>query len=259
MDLITMLDGKIELFIHYQSICIFYMNLQEQFEESRMDVQLIAGFLTSSTLFFDEMSVGENDPLYRILRGNSEIRMRIGDNIHGTLLLRDLYFDEKTYYELDALLKSIIARFESKYIKEIDTFATYGSLEFKGISDFIKDEVEKMKAHIYSSYLLQILGIAFNRKLFRKRTKDLMASIHIAYSVDSSSNDKMRVHNDRIRSEIDKYQISHITLARVVKQVNNEFKNIWRVFRVPLIPESPLLDKYIRTNTESDDDFEIIL
>ena len=235
-----MLNGSIELFIHYESACIYYINLQSPESLPPIDTQLVSGFLAAGILFFGELGLGQNAPLFRILRGTHELRMWIGSRIHGTVLLKDLtHLDTKAYHEIDELLKSIILHFEQTYIEEIEAFIMEGRFKFKGLREFIQAEVEHMKAHMYAGYLIQILATALNRKLFQKRNQQLLISFNAAERTDQN----LRIHNDAVWKEIDEYQQSHITLAKTIDRINKEFNQIWYFFGVPLIKPTIQNDK----------------
>jgi hypothetical protein len=227
-----MLNGSIELFIHYESACIFYINLQKPDAPPPIDTQLVSGFLAAGILFFGELGLGQHAPLFRILRGTHELRMWIGSRIHGTVLLKDLtHLDEKAYHEIDELLKCIIMHFEEAYIEEIEAFIMEGRFKFKGIREFIEKEVGHMKAHMYAGYLIQILATAVNRRLFQGKNEQLLISFNAAERND----DNLRLHNDSVWKEIDDYQRNHITLAKIIAKINKDFKEIWHFFGVPLI------------------------
>jgi hypothetical protein len=236
-----MLSGSIQLFIHYESMNIFYINLQNPKNDFPVDVQLVSGYLAASTLFFNELGLGNNDPLFRIVRGQDELRMWLGNQVHGTMLLRNLpTLTESTYAELDELLKSIVNRFEHEYLGEIQTFMTTGRAKFGGIEGYIRDEVEKMKAHMYSSYLMQIIGVAINRNIYRARCQELLASFNPMYSNSETTTQVMYEHNHTIRGELNTYQNAHVTMARIIDMINTKFKQIWILFQIPMI--SPVLE-----------------
>lgn len=232
-----MLEGSIELFIHYESMSIFYYNLNEPERQPSIDIQLISGFLAASSLFFDELGIGGQARTFRILRGDAELRMSLGNKIHGTLLLNGLsHLDLKAYYELDVLVRAIISRFEAVYIQEIEDFILMGKFQFEGIDEFIRDEVHKMKAHMFTSYLMQILGIAINRNVKRKEAQELLISMNSIYTDLNNNYEKIRQHHDMIWTTINNYQTEHITFKSIIKKVNKESADIWTLFQVPLIP-----------------------
>jgi hypothetical protein len=155
--------------------------------------------------------------------------------ISATLLITDLdKLDEKAYYELDELTRSIIHRFESEYIQEIEELISSGKFHFKGIETFILDEIEKMQAHIYSSYLMQILGMCINRRVQTKKAEELIMQFNLFYADEQSTNQKIMQYIDDVRSSIETLLI-HPTIRIIVKKVNKDFAQIWKLFQVPLI------------------------
>lgn len=232
-----MLEGSIEIFIHYESVCIFYYNLSKPKAKPTLDKQLISGFLSANSLFFDELGIGGNANLFRIIRGDSELRMALGKKIHATLLLNNLnHLDLKAYYELDLLTRSIIDRFEEKYIEEIEAFIMTGEFRFEGIEVFIRHEVDKMKAHMYSAYLMEILGKAINRNVKKKEAKELLIALNHVFADYSIDYVEVRMHLEIIWHTIANYQRIHPTFSHIIKKVNNESKHVWKLFRVPVIP-----------------------
>jgi hypothetical protein len=230
-----MLSGSVELFIHYKSVCIFYLNFQNPGEKPVKDVQLISGFLDANSMYFNELGLGKHSNLFRILRGNTEFRMLEGDPIQATLLLKDLQgLDEKAYYELDELTRAIINRFQQEYLSEIEEFITRGTYRFKGIDHYIEDETEKMKEHIFSSYLMQILGLAINKNVIRNRALELIPNFNRIY--ENIVLDKNEVHNFNmnVKNEIEQ-SATRITLINIIKSVNKQYTHIWALFQVPII------------------------
>jgi hypothetical protein len=231
-----MLNGSVELFIHYESLCIFYYNLQQPGEPFPMDVQLVAGWMAAANLFYESIGLGGEAPLFRIIRGDDELRMWLGNETHGTLLLRGLGdLSEQTYHELDELLKGIILRFERVYAQEIQDYLERNATSFPGIEEHIRDEVEKMKTHMYASYLMQILGTAINRNVFRRRAEELLASFNPLHGNPTTTLTQLTAHNHLIWSELDEYQREHITMARLISRINRDSKQIWTLFGIPLI------------------------
>ncbi|UYP43779.1 hypothetical protein NEF87_000064 [Candidatus Lokiarchaeum ossiferum] len=232
-----MLNGSLEIFIHYESMSIYYYNFNNPNQQSSVDIQLVSGFLAASSLFFNELGIGGQDRTFRILRGDTELRMSLGNKIHATLLIRGLEdLDLKAYYELDVMTRAIINRFENVYMQEIEDFILRGRFNFDGIDKFIKDEVLKMKAHMFSSYLMHILGIAINRNVKKSEAKELLISLNSIYADLPLNYDKIRKHHDVIWNQIRDYQKEHITFKNIIKKVNKESANIWKLFRIPLIP-----------------------
>ncbi|MCF2140629.1 MAG: hypothetical protein K9W44_11300 [Candidatus Lokiarchaeota archaeon] len=230
-----MLNGEIEIFIHYDSFTFFYINLSAPEEEPTIDIQLMSGFLSASNLFFDELGLS-SDNLFRVLRGNCEIRMCLGEHVHGTLLLKNLTnLDLKTYYELDVLTRSIIHEFETHYLQEIRLFMDTGRYEFQGIKEFIMKEVQKMKAHMYSSYLIQILASAINQNVKKKQSRDLLISINRMFSDLPLNYQEIQDNLDSIRQKIIEFKEKHITFAKIIEKINNESNQIWDLFQVPII------------------------
>lgn len=230
-----MLNGEIEIFIHYDSLTFFYMNLQEPGKLPEIDVQLISGFLAASTLFFDELNIS-SDNLFRVLRGDSEIRMCLGERVHGTLLLKNLtHLDLKTYYELDVLTRSVIHEFETRYIEEIKQYITTGRYTFQGIDEFIAGEIQKMKAHMYSSYLIQILASAINRNVKKRQSKELLISLNQAFSVYPLNYNAIHQHQNEVRSKIIEFQKEHVTFNQIIDKINRDNIQIWNLFMVPKI------------------------
>lgn len=232
-----MLDGSIELFIHYESVCIFYYNLSYPQAKPALDKQLISGFLSANALFFDELGIGGEAKHFQIMRGDSELRMAIGDKIHATLLMNNLrYLDLKAYYELDVLTRSIIERFEEKYIDEIEAFILTGEFTFEGIGEFIKTEIEKMKAHMYSAYLMDVLGRSINRNVKKEESKELLIALNHIFSEYPLDYAEVRMHLEIIWHTISNYQRQHPTISRIIRKVNEDSKYVWTLFRVPMIP-----------------------
>ncbi len=232
-----MLNGSIEIFIHYESVCIFYYNLAKPEAKPSMDKQLISGFLSANSLFFDELGIGGNANLFRIIRGNAELRMALGKRIHATLLLNDLtHLDLKAYYELDVLTRSIIDRFELEYIDEIRAFILNGEFQFQGIEKFIRSEVEKMKAHMYCSYLMDILGNAINRNVKKEEAKELLIALNHTFAQYPIDYNEVRMHLEIVWHTIANYQRFHPTFAFIIKKANEESRHVWSLFQVPVIP-----------------------
>ncbi|MHA1744896.1 MAG: hypothetical protein ACTSWW_02785 [Promethearchaeota archaeon] len=232
-----MLDGSIELYIHFESVNIFYINLSNpKNTQPEIDSQLISGFLSANSLFFDEMQLGNDAKLLRILRGNAEIRMWIGNRIHATLILKNLeYLDLKAYYELDVLTKSIIHQFEANYIQEIEEFILKGHFTFKGLEAFIENEVLKMKSHMNSAYIMHILGLNINKNVKRKESTKLLISLNSQYAHSTIDYSSVQKHLGKICSTIKKYGKTHPTIEKNIKKVNQEHSHIWKLFQVPLI------------------------
>src|SRR6056297_2970616 len=174
-----LIRGDLALYIQHQASTIFYYNLNEPKKKPKIDIQLISGFLNATSLFFDNLGFPSDSNLFQIIRGSTELRMHLGNDIHGTLILQGLpNLNEKAYMELDELLKSVIRQFEREYIDEIEAFITEGRHEFKGMDAFIKNQCQKMRAHIYSSYLMRILGLAINYNVKRKQAQQFLIDIN---------------------------------------------------------------------------------
>ncbi|MCK5347583.1 MAG: hypothetical protein KAR20_29440, partial [Candidatus Heimdallarchaeota archaeon] len=234
---LIVLDGSVELYIHYEGVNIFSINLSDPKNvQPEIDAQLISGFLMANSLFFDEMLLGNNAKLLRILRGDSEIRMWIGDTIHATLILKGLpYLDLKAYYELDVLTKSIIHQFETHYLEEIETFILKGHFTFDGIEAFIENEVIKMKSHMNSAYIMHILGLNINSNVKRKESTDLLISLNSQYAHSSIDYQEIQKYHGKVCSTLQNYAESHPTIIKNIKKVNQEHTQIWKLFQVPLI------------------------
>lgn len=231
-----MLNGSVELFIQYQSNCIFYMNLMTPDATPPMDIQMISGFLSAGELFFTDLGLAEIAPLFRILRGNHELRMWLGSDLHGTLLLSNLSnLDFVAYHELDELLKSILNLFQEKYLNHIEDLLSTGHFKFPGLRDFILEEVNRMKMHMYTSYLQQILGNAINRNVFSKKSQEFLMSINEVYSENMSDLAKVRKHTDMIRKELVEYLKDHVSLWKIITKINKDYYQIWDLFKVPMI------------------------
>lgn len=230
-----MLSGSVELFIHYKSVCIFYLNFQNPEAKPVKDTQLISGFLDANSMYFNELGLGFPSSLFRILRGNTEFRMLEGDPIQATLLLKDLQgLDDKAYYELDELTRAIINRFQQVYLNEIEEFVARGTYRFKGIDHYIQDETEKMKEHIFSSYLMQILGLAINKNVIRNRALELLPTFNRIYEKSALDKNEIHTFNMSVKTEIEQ-QATRITLINIIKSVNKENAHIWALFQVPTI------------------------
>ncbi|MHA1584014.1 MAG: hypothetical protein ACTSWL_02075 [Promethearchaeota archaeon] len=231
-----MLAGSIEIFIQYKSICIFYYNLTDPEKQSKVDKQLVSGFLDANSLFFDELDIGKEDNLFRILRGNAELRMLIGKKIHATLLLKNLGFlDLKAYYELDVLTRSIILEFETKYMKELNEFSINCAYNFEGIDHFIQEEVLKMKYHMFCSYLMNILAISIHRNVKREESKELLIALNHAFQKFPPDYKEINMHMEIVRSTIHNYSRIHPTINSIIDKVNKENERIWMLFRIPII------------------------
>ncbi len=233
-----MVEGTIELYIHFNSMCIFYYNLNSPKSRPEIDIQLISGFLSASSLFFNELGIGGQDRTFRILRGKAELRMSMGNQIHGTLLLSNLPdLDLKAYYELDVLTRAIIDRFEKKYINEIEEFITRGKFKFEGIEIFIEDEIRKMKSHMKSSYLMNICGIAINRNVKKEEAKKILISLNSIYSDLPLNYERIQKHHKNVYNQIKKYQKEHTSFNKIIGKVNKDSKKIWELFNVKIIPK----------------------
>ena len=232
-----MLDGSVELYIHFESVNIYYHNVSyPKNTQPEIDSQLISGFLSANALFFDEMQLGNNAKLLRILRGDAEIRMWLGDRIHATLVLKGLeYLDLKAYYELDVLTKAIIHQFETHYLDEIEEFILTGHFTFAGIEAFIENEVLKMKSHMDSAYIMQILGLNINRNVKRKPCTELLIGLNSQYAKSPINYQDIHKHHKKICSTVKKYGQTHPTIKKNIEKVNIEHSQIWKLFQVSLI------------------------
>ena len=232
-----MLDGSIEIFLSYNSVCIFYYNLSNPAAKPSLDKQLISGFLSANNLFFNEMGIGKDSNLFRIIRGDAELRMALGNKIHATLILARIHeLDLKAYYELDLLTRSIITEFEEKYMDEIEAFILTGEFKFSGIKEFISNEIKKMKAHMYTAYLMSILARSINKNVRKEEAKELLIALNHAFSNYPLDYDDIQMHLEIVWHCVVNYQRRHPTIAGIIKKVNKHSKDIWRLFRVPIIP-----------------------
>jgi hypothetical protein len=241
-----LLDGSIEIFIQYQASTIYYINLNEQGKKPLLDVQLVSGFLDASSLFFTELGLGKESNLFRVLRGDSEMRMLLGDRIHGTLLLRGLTdLDRIAYMQLDEMLASIIQQFEDKYMNEIEEFILHGKFKFDGIQEFVLNAVQKIKAHMYSSYLMKILGTAINRNVKKKPCLRLLIQINYLFAYLNLDFFTIYADLDSMWQILQDFQKKHITFARIIRSVNKNTIKTWELFKIPLIPD--LIDSTKKT------------
>ena len=230
-----MIEGHLEIFIQHQASTIFYYNLHDPENKPKVDTQLISGFLNATSLFFENLGYPSKSNIFRILRGKTELRMYLGDQIHGTLVLQDLtHLNEKAYKQLDELLKSIIHQFEKKYMEEIQQFISNGKMEFEGIDTFITTQVQKIRAHMYSSYLMRILGLAINYNVERKSAQTHLININ---NIFQSELDFYSIYHElnMIREQIQEYQRGHVTFEKIIKRVNRESRQVWDLFTIPLI------------------------
>jgi hypothetical protein len=233
----SLLEGSIEIFIHYESVCIFYYNFANPMKVPAVDIQLISGFLTANSLFFEEMRIGGDSRHFVIQRGDAELRMWVGNQVHATLILTNLEgLDLKAYYELDVLTNNIIQHFESEYLAEIEKFVFTGSYTFEGIDLFIEKEVSWMRAHMYSSYLMKILGEAINYNVRKAEAMELLIALNRAFNDSKHTYEDMLVHCDIVRSTINNYQNVHPSIAAIVQRVNRDDGQIWRLFKIDTLP-----------------------
>lgn len=233
-----MLDGSVEIFVQYGSNCIFYYNFQDPTAKFPQDIQMVSGFLDAAQLFFNELKFAPDSRLFRILRGNTELRMvtATADNpMQATLLLRGLSdLDDQAYHELDELVTSIMDRFTQVYMAEITNMMETGRFLFKGIEAYIQEETIKMCLHIYSSYLLKILGLAINRKVAVKDAMKLISAISQIYRDFASDFQEILFNLIQIRTEIEKLK-NRIGIQKILKKVNKDNAHIWKLFLVPII------------------------
>jgi hypothetical protein len=171
----------------------------------------------------------------KVNRGNAEMRLFIDDPMSASLILQKVEgLDDIAYALLDDLTKTIMQQFQSVYIEEIKTFLDSGKYTFKGIKEFVSNEIYKMKAYMYSSYLLKIIGTLINQNVLVKPAKDWMERLNAFYRSDDANSD-LNKRNEEIRKEIQEKADSRVTLRRIIPDVNKKYKKTWVLFEVPLI------------------------
>ncbi len=202
-----------------------------------LDIQLISGFLTANSLFFEEMKIGGESRHFVIQRGAAELRMWMGGKIHATLILTNLEgLDLKAYYELDVLTNNLIQKFESEYIDEIEKFVLTGSYTFEGVAKFIEAEVQWMRAHMYSAYLMKILGQAINYNVRKEEAMELLIALNRAFNDGTNTYEDMLIHCDIVWSTLSNYQDQHPSIAAIVQRANRDDTQIWRLFKNNTLP-----------------------
>ena len=100
----------------------------------------------------------------------------------------------------------------------------------------IQNEVRKMMAHMYCAYLMEILGKAINRNVRREESKELLIALNHIFSNYPPDYDEIHIHLEIVWHTISNYQRIHKTFSNIIKIVNRNSKDIWRLFRVPVIP-----------------------
>ncbi len=232
---------SIEIFVRYKVSSLFYYNITFPEAKSKINLDLVSGFLEANALFFGEIGMGESNSLIRLIRGNNEIRMLLGERVHGVLLLRNLFnLDEKVYFELDNFLKNLTVRFELEYKNDITDLIERGRFKFKGIDDFILEEINKIQTHLFSSYLIQILNLGIQKRVKVHKLLEMILELDEIYSfpiLDKDIYENIKSLNYIIKGKLQFLQKKHSTIENIIQKINIDNKEIARIFKIPMIHE----------------------
>jgi len=230
------LEGDIGFYLILNSgLCIY----KSESVNLEVDSQLIGGF-SAALINFNSSLInncrGNPDFLNVKTRINDvdlEYLINVGEVVAALIVLRDHgELSKIAYSELMELNKSLINYVEDEFKDDIDKLT--GELTNDKLDSFVKEKVDLMKEHIYSSYLLSILSLTNYYKVKVSNVLKLISSVN---KVDPNNYEEIHAKNEEIKLEMINLseEKRSKTFNRIIKYINEHYHDVWALFKVPLI------------------------
>ena len=205
---------------------------------SKIDEQLVGGFGAAITSFASQLIENRSVPDLLDVHarfGNQDLTYRVitGEGLHALVIIKQKQLSDEASLELDELAKSLV-----KYVKK--NYDLNDILGNKELDDYLEKEIKLRSEHMYSAYLVNILGMAANYYgVKEERSKELIREVNRIYE-ETNNIDEIRKRNDEIASEICQMasEPKSKTFKGIIKYVNEHHADIWDLFNVPLIKKN---------------------
>ncbi len=251
-------SGKGDLILYLMNSmgqCYYVYNFKDK-EPPKYEPQMISGFasaiytfLTSNIYEMFSISPEENNPYENEILSVSnkrELKFELvaGKKILGLLLYYNLKIENSAVYDaLAAVAKYTIASIEKEYKEQLNE----GNSKWtKNLEAVIENEIEKLKVEYNASYLKSIISELETRKI-RKNEVQKLKKIYEAEQKSREVLEKTYYSylfeiNKEVREKI--IEISYlITVQNVINKINKKQKDMWRLFKIPIITEKEFIKK----------------
>ncbi len=235
------LKGKINLYLFQKDTgnLIYEMELGDPNPETNFNGQLIAPLLSAIQFKLDELNFGMESEDSDFRRGADLCIVYPGAVLHAALILRSIgKLNRVAHQELHELTRAVIGRIECDRQTDLHLFFETGKV-LSGLSDIIQEETRKMCQHMFTSYLLEILGQASNDKRFKKFRADEMICGLVGNSDDADSA-ALEKRNGLVKAQLLELMHQYTSFKHYIRKTNALAPQVWNLFQVPIVQFDPI-------------------
>ncbi|MFX0101445.1 MAG: hypothetical protein ACFFCS_17860 [Candidatus Hodarchaeota archaeon] len=215
-----------------------YRNLNDKDYEPEIAHQMFTGLFCAIKDFMDGVLKLEEDNILRLIKGDFELRLLNGLQVHGALIIHGVKnLDDIAYNQLDTLIRDIITRMETEYKDDIDDFNATGESRFAGLDDFIDDEVIDMKENMFTLYNKSVLARcgAIHSSEHSEKVQKVIDRLTYYNTIDDLSIEKQHVYNKNTLSFLKEICAKHKDFREKVREVDYTTEATWKLFQVPYV------------------------
>ncbi len=185
------------------------------------------------TYFLDDRDIN-----LRLIKSKREFETTLSrKSLYGLLFFeRKDYFDDVCYRQLNNLNETLTNSISDNYFDDIQALLRQGNMgDLNALGGYVNEQVALFREHMHASYLLGILGKSSNI-VKKEKVTSLISDIGRLFLSDlslSGIHEAMRGYHERVRALA--LEPNSKTFNNIIRKVNYEERNVWKLFKVPLI------------------------